>query len=77
MYIGVIKNIRPCQVKDEDGWKMELEGFMAPWQLGKTLEEAKASIREYAGMVFDLSGGEVKNRTQINTDEHRHLDCLA
>jgi len=41
--------------QDEDGWKMMLEGFMAPWRLGKTAEEAKKAIREYAGMGFSLS----------------------
>jgi hypothetical protein len=41
--------------KDEEGWKMMLEGFMEPWKLGQTLEEAKTSIREYAHMGFGLS----------------------
>lgn len=41
--------------KDEEGWKMMLEGFMEPWKLGQTLEEAKASIKEYARMGFGLS----------------------
>jgi hypothetical protein len=41
--------------KDEDGWKMMLEGFMAPWDLGQTVVEAKARIREYASMGFGLS----------------------
>ena len=41
--------------KDEEGWKMMLEGFMEPWKLGRTLSEAKASIREYASMGFGLS----------------------
>ena len=41
--------------KDEEGWKMMLEGFMEPWKLGHTVEEAKASIEEYAGMGFGLS----------------------
>jgi hypothetical protein len=40
---------------DEDGWKMMLEGFMEPWFLGKTVEEAKARIKEYASMGFGLS----------------------
>lgn len=39
---------------DEDGWKMKLEGFMEPWKLGATVEEAKRSIREYANMGFGL-----------------------
>ena len=41
--------------KDEKGWKMFLEGFMEPWFIGKTVEEAKTSIREYASMGFGLS----------------------
>jgi hypothetical protein len=41
--------------KDEEGWQMMLEGFMAPWKLGHTLEEAKASIRDYAAMGFGLT----------------------
>ena len=34
--------------KDEEGWKMMLEGFMEPWKLGKTVAEAESAIREYA-----------------------------
>lgn len=41
--------------RDEEGWKMMLEGFMEPWKLGTTVKEAKARIREYAGMGFGLS----------------------
>lgn len=41
--------------KDEEGWKMMLEGFMAPWNLGPTVSEAKTSISEYAAMGFGLS----------------------
>lgn len=41
--------------KDEDGWKMMLEGFMEPWFLGETVEEAKLRIKEYASMSFGLS----------------------
>lgn len=40
---------------DDEGWKMVLEGFMAPWKLGQTAEEAKATVREYAKMGFGLS----------------------
>ncbi len=40
---------------DEEGWKMFLVGFMGPWHLGTTVDEAKASIREYAAMGFGLS----------------------
>jgi hypothetical protein len=31
-----------------------LEGFLEPWDLGWTVVEAKASIREYASMGFGL-----------------------
>jgi hypothetical protein len=41
--------------QDEEGWKLFLEGFMEPWFLGKTVDEAKARIREYASMGFGLS----------------------
>jgi hypothetical protein len=41
--------------RDDEGWKMMLEGFMEPWKLGPTVEEAQASIKEYAGMGFGLS----------------------
>jgi len=41
--------------KDAEGWKMVLEGFMAPWNLGLTISDAKASIKEYAAMGFGLS----------------------
>jgi hypothetical protein len=40
--------------EDEDGWKMMLEGFMAPWKLGRTVEEARNSIKEYASMGFGM-----------------------
>lgn len=41
--------------RDDEGWKMMLEGFMEPWKLGQSVEEARASIREYASMGFGLS----------------------
>ena len=41
--------------KDEEGWKMMLEGFMEPWKLGRTVEEARTSIKEYASMGFGLT----------------------
>ena len=41
--------------KDEEGWQLMLEGFMGPWNLGQTVEEAKSSIREYASMGFGLA----------------------
>ena len=40
---------------DDEGWKMMLEGFMEPWKLGQTLEEAKTSLRENSRMGFGLS----------------------
>jgi hypothetical protein len=41
--------------EDDKGWNMKLEGFMEPWFLGKTVDDAKASIKEYATMGFGLS----------------------
>lgn len=41
--------------ENEKGWNMMLEGFMEPWYIGKTVEEAKANIKEYASMGFGLS----------------------
>jgi hypothetical protein len=41
--------------KDETGWKMFLEGFMEPWYLGRTAEEAKSRIRDYASQGFGLA----------------------
>ncbi len=41
--------------QDKEGWKMMLEGFMEPWFLGKTAEEAKVGIKDYASMGFGLS----------------------
>ena len=41
--------------RDDQGWKMMLEGFMEPWNLGQTVEEARANIKEYASMGFGLS----------------------
>jgi hypothetical protein len=40
---------------DHEGWKMMLEGFMEPWNLGNSVAEAKKNIREYAKMGFGLS----------------------
>jgi hypothetical protein len=40
--------------KDQTGWKMFLEGFMQPWYIGKTVEEAKSNIKKYASMGFGL-----------------------
>ena len=40
--------------EDEEGWKLMMCGFMAPWPLGRTIEEAKKSIKEYASEGFGL-----------------------
>jgi hypothetical protein len=39
----------------EDGFKFMLEGFMGPWKLGRTVQEARATLREYANMGFGLA----------------------
>jgi hypothetical protein len=48
-----------CNTDDvffEDGtWKLKLENFLEPWELGETVDEAKARIREYASMGFGLA----------------------
>jgi hypothetical protein len=36
-------------------WMLMLEHFMEPWELGETVEEAKAAIRDYASMGFGLA----------------------
>jgi hypothetical protein len=41
--------------EDQEGWKLMLEGFMEPWLLGNTVEEAKARIKEYASQGFGLA----------------------
>ena len=41
--------------RDDEGWKMMLEGFMEPWKLSQTVEEAQASIKDYSRMGFGLS----------------------
>jgi hypothetical protein len=41
--------------EDDEGWKLMLCHFMAPWYLGKTVEEAKASLDGYAKMGFGLA----------------------
>lgn len=40
---------------DEQGWKLMLCGFMEPWYLGMTVDEARAALREYGSMHFGLS----------------------
>lgn len=40
--------------EDEDGWKLNMEGFMEPWKIGRTVDEARASLKEYARMGFGL-----------------------
>ncbi|SPF43372.1 conserved hypothetical protein [Syntrophobacter sp. SbD1] len=39
---------------DEDGWKLMLCGFMEPWKLGKTVDEARATLKELGSMRFGL-----------------------
>jgi hypothetical protein len=37
-----------------DGWHLLMEGFLEPWPLGRTVEDAKASIHEYTHMGFGM-----------------------
>jgi hypothetical protein len=41
--------------QDEQGWKLMLCGFMEPWKLGTTIDEAKATLTELGSMRFGLS----------------------
>ena len=40
---------------DEQGWKLMLCGFMEPWYLGMTVDEARAALRKLGSMQFGLS----------------------
>jgi hypothetical protein len=40
---------------DEEGWKLMMCGFLEPWKLGKTVEEARQSLKEYGSMGFGLA----------------------
>ena len=40
---------------DEDSWKLMMEGFMEPWRIGKTVEEARQTLKELGSMGFGLS----------------------
>ena len=44
----------PDVYRDRDGWKLQMEGFMEPWKIGATVDEAKATIKELASMRFGL-----------------------
>lgn len=44
-----------AQIFKQDGqWQLFLEGFMGPWALGSTVDEAKANLRDYAAQGFGL-----------------------
>jgi hypothetical protein len=40
---------------DEEGWKLMMCGFLEPWKLGKTVEDARQSLKEYCSMGFGLA----------------------
>lgn len=42
-------------VREEKGWSLKMEGFMEPWWLGESVEEAKAALRYYASQGFGLA----------------------
>ncbi len=42
-------------VRGEEGWSLKMEGFMEPWKLGESVEEAKAALKEYASQGFGLT----------------------
>ena len=53
---GCCVSCNPDDVFFEDGrWKLKLEGFLESWDLGETVDEAKASIKDYASMGFGLA----------------------
>jgi len=37
---------------DQKGWKLMLRGFMEPWTLGHTVDEARAALQERAAEGF-------------------------
>lgn len=41
--------------QDEDGWNLNLCGFMEPWKVGKTVEEVRESVKRLGAMGFGLS----------------------
>ncbi|MDR3554397.1 MAG: hypothetical protein P4L55_06570 [Syntrophobacteraceae bacterium] len=40
---------------DKEGWKLMLCGFMEPWKLGATVEEARFSLKNLGSMGYGLS----------------------
>lgn len=40
---------------EDETWKLRMEGFMEPWAIGGTVDDAKRTIKELAGMGFGLS----------------------
>ena len=40
--------------QDDEGWKVMMCGFMEPWKLGKTVDEARATLKELGSMHFGL-----------------------
>lgn len=41
-------------IRDDEEWKLFLCGFMEPWNLGKSVAEAKNTIQELAHERFGL-----------------------
>ena len=41
--------------QDDDGWKLKMEGFMEPWMIGTTVNEAKRTLKDLANQRFGLS----------------------
>ena len=40
---------------DEEGWKLMLCGFMEPWKLGATVEDAGNALRNLGSMGYGLA----------------------
>ena len=54
--VGCGVSCTDAEIFKEDGeWKLFMEGFMAPWPMGKTVEEFEANLREYTSQGFGLS----------------------
>jgi hypothetical protein len=41
--------------RDEEGWKLRMEGFMEPWRIGATVGEAKKTLKDLTSQRFGLS----------------------
>ena len=40
---------------ENEGWMFMMCGFMEPWKLGKTAEEARETLKRYGSMGFGVA----------------------